>query len=610
MWWRKVPVDLVAFFVIALGVVGTHAPYLRHGMAFNDPTWFLHFGNRVVHGDVPYRDFVFQVGPLPLYVDAAFQRVAGETFIASTYAAMLILILRVLVVFMLGRRLAGVRTAAALAVFCMLDPLFAVAHHWSTAYEELFLSTAGLMFVLAQRATGRRELVYLALAGASAGLVMTARQSGGVLIGLVLGVSTTVMVVRGIYFTRRRFVALWAGYAAAILLFVVALAAVGALGPAIQQMFLDAPAKKSVSGIASVADALTGGSVHDWRHSAFGGFFVFLGIPIATVAGVLYVAERGPRELALGTLAMLIVPAALVVGLLERYGSAGATEDLPRTLLSALVLLALVAPERLERWFGVSPLYVVGIGGLALASDWALEMSAVGRGWGDSSSTIAAVCLLALASTRAPLRAKTAVMIALALGALLYVGLAIHEQRNPFVASESVPGSLQLSRSAPMLHGTRHPMLKHTRLQRTRAKIAVWLAAQVEPGSTCFLYGNLPVLYDLLRCTNPTKLDTTAADFMTVGDAERALATLRANPPDYLVAQESQWMSPSLEVAVERYDGLNPAASRAMHLGLRALLSQYESVGIASEVLTPDELEQSKIFWDALAPTRVYRRKP
>lgn len=609
MWWRKVPVDLVAFLAIALAVVVSHATYLRHGMAFNDPTWFLHFGNRVLHGDVPYRDFVFQVGPLPLYVDAAFQGIAGETFVASTYAAMLILILRVLVVFMLGRRLAGVKPAAALAVFCMLDPLFAVAHHWSISYAELFLSTAGLFCVLAHGASGRRELVYLVLAGASAALVMTARQSGGVMVGLVLGVASTVMVVRGIYFTRRRFLALWAGYAAAIVVFLVALAAVGALGPAIQQMFLDAPAKKSVSGLASITDALTGGAVHDWRHTSFGGFFVFLGIPIATVLGVLYLAERGPSELSSRALAMLIVPGALVLGLLERYGVAGATEDIPRTLLSVLVLLALVAPDRLERWFGFPALHAVGIGGLALASDWALEMSAVGRGWGDCSSTIAAVCLLALASTRAPQRAKTGVMIALALGALLHVGLAVHEKRNPFVASESVPGSLRLDRSGIKLHGSRHPMLKGARIKGARAKLAGWLAAQVEPGSTCFIYGNLPVVYDLLRCTNPTKLDTTAADFMTADDAERALATLRANPPDFIVAQENQWMSPSLEVAVANYDGLNPAASRAMHVGLRALLSQYESVGIASEALTPDELAQTTIFWDALAPTRVYRRK-
>lgn len=606
---RRVPTDLVALIAITVVIFASRASYLRCSMAFNDPSWFFHFGHRVLEGDVPYRDFVFQVGPLPLYVDAAFQRVFGEYYMASVYASVVITIVRVQLVFMIARRVSGVWAAVPLAIFCAFDPVFSVAHHWSIAYAELFLTASGLFFVLAQRATGRCELAYLAFAGACAALLVTARQSGAVVTGVVLAIATAVMFVRGTYFTRRRLVTFWSGYAAALLLFVLALAFVGALGPAIQQMFLDAPAKKSAGGLDSVLDALTGGAVFDWLHSPWGGFLVFLGMPCLLVGGLLYVAARADTEVSLGTAAMLAIPFALVVGLLGRYGSPGATADIPRVLLSTLVLLVLVAPTQLERWFGLSPVLVLALGALPLASDWALEMSAFGRGWGDASSTTVGVVLLALASTRAPLRAKAGVTTVLAVAALVHVAVVIRATDNPFVKYESAPGIMNQYRSPPRLHGRHHPMLRGLRMTHARTRILAWLAGRVAPGSTCFIYGNVPVLYDLLHCNNPTKLDTTAADFMTAADAEAALAILRAHPPEYLIAQEHQWMSPPLETVVERYDGLNPAASRAMHVGLRALLDEYESVGIASEVLKPELVEQSKLFWDALASTRIYRRK-
>ena len=70
---RAVPIDLIAFVAIAIAVIATHLSYLHRGMPFNDPAWYFHFGQRTLDGDVPYRDYVFQVGPLPIYVDAAFR---------------------------------------------------------------------------------------------------------------------------------------------------------------------------------------------------------------------------------------------------------------------------------------------------------------------------------------------------------------------------------------------------------------------------------------------------------------------------------------------------------------------------------------------------------
>src|SRR6185436_4837201 len=84
---RRVPVDAVAFAAIAVATIAVRAPFLHHGMTFSDASWFFHFGRRALQGDVPYRDYVFQVGPLPIYVDALFQKLFGGTYLVSLYAA-------------------------------------------------------------------------------------------------------------------------------------------------------------------------------------------------------------------------------------------------------------------------------------------------------------------------------------------------------------------------------------------------------------------------------------------------------------------------------------------------------------------------------------------
>jgi hypothetical protein len=48
---------------------------------------------------------------------------------------------------------------------------------------------------------------------------------------------------------------------------------------------------------------------------------------------------------------------------------------------------------------------------------------------------------------------------------------------------------------------------------------------------TCFVYGIVPILYDLVECKNPTMIDVTIPDFITAADAEHALAILRTQPP-------------------------------------------------------------------------------
>ncbi len=611
--WRKVPLDLVAFLLIAAGIWLTHRPYILHGMCWNDSSWYFHFGHRTLDGAVPYRDYVFQVGPLPIYVDAGFQAMFGEKYAASMYAALFVKVLRVFVVWMIVRRIASAPAAALLVVFCTLDLMFnGWAHHWSTQYAQLFFMSSGLFLVLASNAVRdarpeRVVLAHLALAGLCAGLVMTARQATTTTVGAMLFASSLVLLARRELFTPRRVAVLWGGFAAAIAILAIALAALGALGPAIQQMFLDAPEKKGVSGVKAVLDALSGGALVSWGISWWGGFLIFLGISTAiSVAAVVLVSRT--RAVSSGTVAMLVIPIAILLGLVMRNGMLLHFFDLPRTFLTITTAIAVLFPERMRAWFGIEPIVAVGLGGLPLASDWALEMSYPGRGWGDPLSLVPGAVIFLLASARLAPRLKTMLCAGFAIIGIIHIGASLYRDQNPYAKWEASDGTLTENS-----HKFRHPITRGLKMPLQRRLILQWLTREVPPGSTCFIYGTIPVLYEFLDCKNPTRLDVTIPDFITARDAEDALAVMRANPPEYLIAQESSWMNPPLEMElegkVEHYSEMNEQASRAMHLGLRALLPRYETVGHSPDILGPELSKQAARYWDTLHALRLYRLK-
>jgi hypothetical protein len=605
---RKIPVDLAAFLVISLFIGVTHRPLVRLGMCFNDASWFFHFGKRLLDGDVPYRDYLFQVGPLPIYIDAAFQKIFGSLYLASLYAALFIKILRVFVVFSIARRLTSVRTATLIALFCCFDPLFSFPYHWSVPYANLLISVVGLFLLLAHGSTGRRALTWMFLAGFSAGLMMWARQGTSIMVAVVGGATTVIFLVRKEFVTRRLFVAMWVGFAAAVLLLFAILALQGALGPAIQQLFIDAPAKKGVHGMDAILDPISGGAfIHqrfDPTQTWWSIAFYFLGIPLGLTGLMLFWGSR-KEAVTPQSIAVLALPALVILGLFSRYGEIGFFGDLPRTVFTMTMALAVLAPRRLRDWFGLEPMVAFAFAGLPLASDWAMELSNLGRGWGDPPGLLVGAILLPLASSKVSQHAKTILGGLLALVACVHLISSFRQDINPLGNDGRLD---QTTFSIP-----NQPMLRHIRVNEGRRKVFTWLRSEIPKGSTCFIYGNLPVLYTLLECKNPTLIDTTAADFMTVDDADRAMDTLHKNLPDFIIAHELAFMNPSLRIDwgedINRYSGMNPKVSRSLHVGVRRILDQYEEVGFAKDEIGPELAKIVHDRWDIIDEVRLYRRK-
>src|SRR5262249_27698531 len=155
-----------------------------------------------------------------------------------------------------------------------------------------------------------------------------------------------------------------------------------------------------------------------------------------------------------------------------------------------------------------------GLGALPLASDWALEMSYLGRGWGDAPALVAGVIILLLASRCIAPRAKSMFCAALACVAVAGTLAMLAARVNPFAKDSAADGTLKET-----VEQSRNPRLRGMKINRARQQVLDWLMKSVPARSTCFVYGNLPVLYTLVSCQNPTRIDTTAADFLTEQDA-------------------------------------------------------------------------------------------
>jgi hypothetical protein len=547
---------LVGLLVIATVLALTHVRAIRHGMCFDEPSWLFHFGHRILNGDVPYRDFVFTDGPLPVWLDAGFQRMLGAKYYASLYAGLFVEILRVFGVWTLARRFADGRAAALLAVACAVDPMFSDTYHAAGADASLFVTAAGLWIVLAARSEVTRARVYLAFAGVSLALLVATQAGTGLVAAALLAIATISLARRREAFTADRLISLWGAFAIGVIGVVVALGGKGALGGAFQQLVIDAWDKRDGFGF----DLL-----------------VTVVLPAIVVGGTVIAAARD-EEVSASTLGVLLAPIALVIALGLRYGRLDVFVDVPTALFAVTTALAISAPTRLRAWFGVEPMIAIGLG--------TLPMAAGVTSGADASVLVIAAILFALASSNLTRTAKTSLAAAFVVVAAVHGAVNVYEGRQLFARRATADGL----RSETVVSSRNHS-LRGIKLSRARRRGLELLEASVPARRTCFIHGDLPVLYTLLQCTNPTRIDATGAHFITDADAKTALDSLQRTPPDYLVVHDG-------------WQGSNVVFEQ----GLRVLLSQYDSIGPIGVGLGP-LAPRAAAQHDVISAVHVYRRK-
>lgn len=515
----SIAIDAAVFTAIALVVVVTNRPFVRSALRFDDASWLFHFGHRVLRGDVPYRDFDYHQGPLPLYVDAAFQRLFGAKYFASLYAALVIKTLRVFVTWKLAGRVAGLGAAAGIVVFCCLDPTFSYGHHASLPYVELSIAFAALALI-----SPWPPRLRFGVAGASIGLGALALPGVAIVAAAMFVIGTGAVVARE-RAGRDRLVAGTIGLAAAAVICVV--------GVGWSQVTIDVDPLAVVLGRGA-------SDPNPWWVR----WYVFLGIPVLVTGTVFWLAARR-EELSMSAVALVAMPALVIGGLLMRYALLDVALDLPRVLLVVVIVTA---------WFGVEPRVALPIGGLALALP------------SPTPSLLATLIVVLLSSRHLGLHHRRIVGWGAAAVAIVHLLVAARAGAELYAIEGVKHVRDEVHIEDPAFAG-----LRATSPQKS---LATWLATTIAPGSTCFVAGNAPILYDLLRCTNPTRMDVTSGALPVA---------LFASPPDYLIVHDTT--------------------------GLEGLLEGYELVGTAERAMGPEIAQLAARDVDGLASYRLYRRR-
>jgi hypothetical protein len=599
-------VVLALFLALAFSV---QAGFVVHGQPWVDAALFFHFGHKFVStGAVPFRDYIFQVGPLPVYVDALFQAIFGATYVSSLWAALTIKSSLAFVIHLFARRWVGRAAGVLLGVFLLLDPVFCFQHHWSTTYALLFALLSAFFFARAYERPLQKAQA-LALSGFFVACIFTCRQSGAVVASVALAVVTGMLAFRCPEFMDRRSLArLWGGYCAALLLFVVVLAAQGALVVTVQQLLLDAPAKKSVMNVDTFLDVVSGGGLLETGapFTRLTGFLYYNGVPIVLAVVILLGLWRRPRERG-GALLLAALPIGVALGRIA--WPIGVLDDFPRVFGLLTLILVLLAPRTSERMLGIPAPVAAIVLALPLSLEMALEASYRGRGWVDSSSMIALCLLVGLRTRRIAKLEKTVLCAAFAAIGILNTAWMAHRDLSPFVKDDMSEGTLSETRFA-----SDAPAAAGMYMDESKYRVTTWLRERVRSGDTCFVYGSSAMLYDLLDCRNPSALDVTISEFFSVKDGERVVRQLRNAPPRWIIAAESHWTNPDLATPYAGNDqlywgGPNGGAAKVLHIGVQSILGDYEVVGETSEALPPELLAQAERHPEKPHRFRLYRRR-
>ena len=128
---------------------------------------------RILHGQVPYRDFFFFQAPGPLYMIAAWLHVFGHTLVSARWLAWLVNALLVLGLCGLARALKLSRSSLALLLLAQLASGFAnwpiLNHHWMV---NAFLALSAALLAASDRGELRGRLFGAGIMAGMAGLML------------------------------------------------------------------------------------------------------------------------------------------------------------------------------------------------------------------------------------------------------------------------------------------------------------------------------------------------------------------------------------------------------------------------------------------------------
>jgi hypothetical protein len=634
--------------------IASSFPWSLYGMNWTDNSQIFHFANRIANGEFPYRDFSYQTGFIGISIDALFQRILGQTYLTSMIVRLLVKIGMLFCFYATFRQFVSRLNAATICIsLAFYFPI--LGGGGNTNWADFFIAVAILFLTLGCNQLGNRTAIgQLAIAGLALSGAIGSRQSNGMICAIVIFSVLFIYTLRKPkqYF-KQLLLPFTVGLGIGLSLMIAILGANSALSAAYYELFVAASERKNVSLLSSLIDALSGGVwinpltnpidllqsviklvlipltgtiavfllLNQFKTTEFAAepqtnakgksaFYQLLNLPsifkfVSHHRDTPLSQQQANSSSTLAQSGIAILPIIVMIGITIKGVLQSQEEvshfsllfyDFPRTFFSLTLAFGCCFPQLSQRLLGVPhPLFPL-ITALVLGTVWAMQLSWVGRYYIDITLLIPLVFLLMAMSSKLSHAWKRTLSLC-----FLAVTIAIFTHH---IVSQSFG-------QATNQYWLHHPMTPVVKVNQEKAIALPLLQAAIQPGDSCFIYGSASVLYTLLQCDNPTRLDITNSDALTLKDAEQTVATLNSNPPQWLIdtGKGNFYITDLYDGSPNFYGPFNQAGARELHAGLRSLLQHYQLVMTIGDFF-PQIGEIDQRDRDRVLRFRLYQYQP
>jgi hypothetical protein len=612
--------ELITLFSLSLIIVLTSLYGANRGLNWSDYSQIFHFGNRILNGDFPYRDFSYQTGFIVLFVNAFFQRLFGQYYFSSLAVGLLVELATLLALYFTLRQFTSrfIALNICIGLSLLATELISSGHEY---WANLFLTISGLFIVIGcQNLESKNAYLYILLAGIYLGLTVGIRQSNGILCILVTSVVILFHSLKyGKTYIQKVTLPLIAGVGVGLVAIAGFLLFNQAMSAAIYELFIAAGEKKNFSALSGALDALSGGAFFaSSAQNAMIKIILYNLIPLSIIAGIFVLIKLSPQQQALNKkIGFVLIPSLVILGIaiqeIARFGTNGNHSigqiiseiliyDIPRIALSIAFLLACLFPTKTETVLGLSsPIFSILVA-FTLGTIWSMQMSWLGRSYVSTRMLMALVMLVAMMSTQIPNAWKKRLSVAFI---LVSIGVFSSQLITHSLGQEGIYVGFYKEAN----YSLEHPMTKFMTVTKEKAKAFSMLRQYIKPGDSCFIYGSAPILYTLLECKNPTILDVAYSDALTVIDARKAVVSLKANPPQWIIQtphSPSLEQQGQLEKTTSFYDFSGQPGAQELQSGLKAMMKNYLLVTTVKEQFPDGEKLETRDF-DQVIKYRLYK---
>lgn len=170
--------EIILFFIATL----YYSFFVNKGLVLFDEGYFLHSADRILNGEIPYKDFSLQYGPVYFYILALFFKLFGPSVMVGRFFIFTICLLILVVTFLILNKLRATSYLVILLSFLVVIaygfPLINIPNIiWANVLVSLLCT---LIYLHWYSASNRLQFVYLFILGFLLVLAISLKQNVGI----------------------------------------------------------------------------------------------------------------------------------------------------------------------------------------------------------------------------------------------------------------------------------------------------------------------------------------------------------------------------------------------------------------------------------------------